>query len=337
MAVPGQLDRYEPAVADFGQGSQDRGKIDLTRAEFQVLVDTSAHVLDLHVDHPVRGPQDALGHRRGLQATTVADVEGEAEGSRCAEGVSQALIAGEILDHHPRFGLESELDSCLLGRRDHVGAAVNQQVPGEGAGDPGRYRPTPERHRFGAEIRSDTDRPPQQVQSPFPAVGRCEGGAVLVPGVEQVPGARFDHDGEIGRGKPGTDAPYPSGEVGVERVEMLMIKRECNPVEAHPGQHGDDIFDAVVGKAVGAVAEAQLPVAAGAGVHRFDMTVRVGHVGDTRLARARATGKSRASAPAARSLPQQAVIAAWSGTSPRIPAPTACWTWRAPGSRTTAA
>ncbi|MGW2857206.1 hypothetical protein ACWDAZ_36755, partial [Streptomyces sp. NPDC001215] len=44
-----------------------------------------------------------------------------------------------------------------------------------------------------------------------------------------------------------------------------------------------------------------------------------GHVGDTRLDRARAIGKAAASGRAERTAPAPAVSAAWSGIRPRIP------------------
>ncbi len=356
MAVARQFDRDQAAIADLDQGIERRRKIDLAEAELQVLVNAAAHVLDLHVDHPVRGPTDAVGNGCRLEATAMPDVEGQAEGSRRSEEIPQSLVTVEIFDHHAWLGFESELDARLLGRLDDGCATVDKQVPGELARDSGRHGSAPERHRLGTEVRTDPDRPPQQLQAAPPVLGRNQGGTVLVPRIEQIPGTRFDHDSETGRGEP---VPHPvdlPGEVSVERVEMLMIKSQGYAVVSETLQHRDDVLETMVGEAVGAVTEAQRraparpcrrdsgdSVGVGGGVgdipdNATDRAVVSGgaHVGDTLLDRARAHGKAAVNRAAAPSAPERAATAACRGSSPRIPAPTARCTCAGCGSRTTA-
>lgn len=112
MGVAGQFDDGQSAVADGGQGFEDGWEVDLSLAEGEVLVDATAHVLDLDVAEPGRGGADAVGWREWFEALAVADVEGEAEGGGAVEGLAEAVEVGERGEEVTGFGFDREGDAA---------------------------------------------------------------------------------------------------------------------------------------------------------------------------------------------------------------------------------
>jgi hypothetical protein len=114
------------------------------------------------------------------------------------------------------------------------------------------------------------------------------------------------------------DPAGAGGEVGGERVEVHVVEGEPDSVVSEVGEEGERVVQPEVGKAVGAVAEAEGP----AGVEGKGPRI---HVTLTFFAN-RAPSGARAAMRRAVAVPlDRAVRVAWRGIVARMPAPTARW------------
>ena len=152
---PGRGSRRRPAPA-APAGSRSRPS-----PNSQVLVHAAAHVVDLHVDQ-VRGRprRTHVGHGLRLEAAAVSDVEGQPERGRRAElGVQPRASRRCLAPACPAPARSRAARPAGAGRGDHLGAAVDQPLPGGCGVDRRRAHPGPERHRLGAEVGADRRRP----------------------------------------------------------------------------------------------------------------------------------------------------------------------------------
>lgn len=226
-------------------------------AEFEVLVDASPHVLDLHVQQARACEADALQNGPVLHAVRVPHVEGDPEQFVSADHLGEFQAAFHGVDEHVRLRFEGQRDA-VLPRRVQNGldarreplprVALRQSVVRGGAAaqmDGGR-----------AEVGGDAYGPPQQVD---PALGpvRHERRTVLAPGVEEVGGAGLDRHVESVPGQVPGDRVHPPGQVVRVRVEVTVVEGERDAVVAEVGEDREDVAEPVVGEAVGPVAESE--------------------------------------------------------------------------------
>lgn len=134
---------------------------------------------------------------------------------------------------------------------------------------------------------------------------------VLAPGIEDVPGAGLDGDGQAQGVEAACQLTGARREVGGEGVEVHVVEGEGDAVVTEVGQEGQGVGQPKVGQAVGAVGQAK--------------RTRRGHVGLTFRDSRRAAGTRAISAAPVPGAPARAARAAWSGIMARIPLPTARW------------
>src|SRR4051794_15697273 len=129
----------------------------------------------------------------------MADVDSKTQGGGVdvliGEGLEQFIIALERVDQHARLGLEGE-DHVMLGCEfEYFGNSVDKARKCFGPPRPIVNDAGPNRNAAGIEASGDLNRAAEKVDSSITGirVWRDQRWFVLIPRVEQKPGARLDH------------------------------------------------------------------------------------------------------------------------------------------------
>ncbi len=217
------------------------------------------HVLDGDGAELRRELADRRGRLALLRHEQVAEVEGEGQ----AGDVERREVVHR-LDEHPGLGFQGGAQAQFGAALGDARAALAHPAQRRRAVHAGPRHAGPEGDGLGAQHRADL-RGAQQERDAPPAPLRARGHQrrlVLLARIEQVARAGLDHaaQAEIAQevGKSGR-APLPPR---FHRVEVVVVERQRDAVVARVGDQPHRVVQAVVGRAVGVVGEAERHAAA---------------------------------------------------------------------------
>lgn len=256
MAVARQLDVDEAGIFVVGNHLQDRGEIQISIAEHEVLVFAVADVFDVDVADQPGKLAIHLPERHALRAERMADIQCEAE-ARAGDVFLQDLEFRHVIDEHAGLGFEGELDAATFGVFGELEAAGHEPIPRLMLRYVRLGRTGPEANAFGLQFVRDVDGAPQKFQPDLPAFDADQCRVMFALWIEQVSRAGFDHDAELEFFEKLPEFEEPGG-LGRERVAVVRVQRERDAPVARLGDDVERFLQGVVGEAVGVVAESQI-------------------------------------------------------------------------------
>lgn len=120
---------------------------------------------------------------------------------------------------------------------------------------PGSAVPLQKDHGLGAQVRGDAHGTQQQVDPALGSFGGHHRRLVFAPGIQHVPAAGLDDDGETEPLQPPRQPSQAVRQVVGERVELTWIESQSDALVAQIREHGQGVFQGVIAEAVGAVSE----------------------------------------------------------------------------------